>query len=108
MEYLGLDEGGIDFQTSEGKVPALLANQASARQAPVIVLAGMIGAGPDDNYAAGIAAFESIQTQPARMSFAIANGGALLERSAERTMRLVKAGMAISNAMVAATRPVHM
>jgi len=115
MQYLGLDEalrhadliltaeGGIDFQTPEGKVPALLAERAAkqedGREIPVIVLAGMIGEGAEDNYEAGITAFESIQTKPVRLSFAIKNGGPALEQSAERTMRFIKAGTMIANTL---------
>jgi glycerate 2-kinase len=109
MEYLGLEEalleadliltaeGAIDYQTPEGKVPALLAERAAQLNIPVIVLAGMIGMGADSNYGAGITAFESIQVGPTKLSYAIKNGGLLLENSAERCMRFIRAG-----AMVAA------
>lgn len=104
MEYLGLEavleradliltaEGAIDFQTPAGKVPALLGERAAARGIPVIVLAGMIGQGAEDNYRAGITAYESIQTKPTQLKDAIANGPQLLTDAAARTMRFLQAG----------------
>jgi Glycerate kinase family len=109
MEYLGLEaalhqadliltaEGAIDFQTPQGKVPSLLAERAIQRGIPVVVLAGMIGQGAEDNYSVGVTAFESIQTGPVTLSFAIENGGLLLEQSAERAMRFIKAGTMITS-----------
>jgi glycerate 2-kinase len=109
MEYLGLEvalrqadliltaEGAIDFQTPQGKVPSLLAERAVQRGIPVVVLAGMIGSGAEDNYIVGVTAFESIQTRPVTLSFAIENGGLLLEQSAERAMRFIKAGTMIAS-----------
>jgi glycerate kinase len=105
MQYLGLEEllpeanliitaeGGIDFQTPQGKVPALLAERAREYNIPVVVLAGMLGKGVNDNYDAGITAFESIQTGPISLENAIEKGPYLLEDAAERLMRVIKVGM---------------
>ena len=109
MQYLGLEEalasadlvltaeGGIDFQTPHGKVPALLGEKCKESGVPVIVLAGMIGEGAELTHDAGVTAYESIQNMPRRLSCAIRNGGALLESGAERSMRFVLSGMMIAS-----------
>ena len=72
MEYLDIDdllrdadlvftaEGGIDFQTPRGKIPAEVAERAKCLGLPVIALAGTIGKGARVNYEHGIDAYVSI------------------------------------------------
>jgi glycerate kinase len=57
-------EGGIDFQTPYGKIPAEVARRAKEYNVPVIALAGTVGQGARDNYAHGITAFTSVLATP--------------------------------------------
>ena len=89
-------EGGIDFQTPYGKVPAYVAARAQQHNVPVIALAGTIGKGAATNYEHGIDAFASILTRPMNLDTAIAEARSLLEGAAEMTMRMVMIGWKIS------------
>lgn len=104
MRYLDLDaaldgadlvftaEGGIDFQTPRGKVPAEVARRAKRNGVPVIALAGTVGAGADVNYQHGIDAFASILQTPSTLDEAIAEASALVAAGAESAMRMVMIG----------------
>lgn len=110
MNYLELDrlleeadlvftgEGSLDFQTPHGKVPAEVARRAKLRGLPVIALAGTIGRGAADNFAAGIDAFASIVRRPCTLEEAIARAGSLLARAAEDAARMVRVGLTLSAA----------
>ncbi|MEM7112894.1 MAG: glycerate kinase [Chloroflexota bacterium] len=108
MKYLDLDrqlgsadlvitgEGAIDCQTPRGKVPAELARRADLFGVPIIVLAGTVGDGAEDNYAAGIDAFTSILPAPMDLENALARTRELLADSAEHSMRFIKIGTRFS------------
>lgn len=85
-------EGGIDFQTPRGKIPAEVARRAKQFGLPVIALAGTIGKDAHINLTAGIDSFASILQSPCTLSTAIAHTPTLLEDCAERVMRLVLVG----------------
>lgn len=85
-------EGGIDFQTPRGKIPAEVARRAQFYNLPVIALAGTIGRGAEVNLGHGIASYASIVEGPCKLTDAIKNAENLLVRAAERTMRLVSVG----------------
>ena len=103
-DYFGLDglfdncqlvftaEGGIDFQTPMGKIPAEVATRAKRHGLPVITLAGTIGKNADVNYGVGIDAFTSIVHGPMTLENAVKNAEQLLTDSAERAMRMVLVG----------------
>jgi len=97
-------EGGIDFQTPRGKIPAEVARRAREHGVPTIALAGTIGERADVNYAAGIDAFSSILVAPCALIEAIADASELLSDCAERVLRmvLVGRGMAERDALAAA------
>ena len=88
-------EGGIDYQTPRGKIPAEVATRAKKRGLPVIALAGTIGQDADVNYEVGIDAFASIMQCPSSLETAIADAERLLTESAESVMRMVMVGQAI-------------
>lgn len=104
MNYLELDsllrqadlvitaEGGIDFQTPRGKIPAEVATRAKAFGLPVIALAGTIGQGAEINHQFGIDSFASILTAPCSLSEAITQAHELLVRAAEQTARMLLIG----------------
>ncbi|KAG8625841.1 hypothetical protein KVT40_006242 [Elsinoe batatas] len=88
-------EGGIDFQTPNGKIPSDVANRAKAFGIPVIALAGTVGQGADVNYQAGIDAFTSILQAPTTLDKAIAEAERLVTDAAESTMRMVMVGLSL-------------
>lgn len=85
-------EGGIDYQTPRGKIPAEVAIRAKKYQIPVIVLAGTIGDEAEVNYDVGINAYASILQRPSTLEEAIAEAERLLTESAEGVMRMVVVG----------------
>ncbi|KQU34456.1 MULTISPECIES: glycerate kinase [unclassified Rhodococcus (in: high G+C Gram-positive bacteria)] len=89
-------EGSIDFQTPRGKVPAEVARRCQQFGVPVIALAGSLGRGAPAVHDVGIAAIASIITVPMPLSEAVANGERLLTDAAERTMRMILLGGAVS------------
>jgi glycerate 2-kinase len=105
MRYIDLDsrltwadlvitaEGALDFQTPFGKVPTEVARRARIYGVPVIALAGTLGRGVDDVYAAGIDAFSSIMPAPETLEHAITNAATYLANAAERVMRQVNVGL---------------
>ncbi|OJD38716.1 glycerate kinase [Diplodia corticola] len=109
MEYFGIGdgelfdgcdlvftaEGGIDEQTTRGKVPAEVAVRAKGSGIPVIVLAGTVGDGAEVCYRAGIDAYASILSGPASLEEAIERAEELLVDAAEAAMRMVMVGMAM-------------
>lgn len=90
-------EGSIDFQTPHGKVPAEVARRAGRLGVPVVALAGSLGRGAPAVHDVGIAAIASILTVPMPLSEAVANGEELLIEAAERMMRMILIGGAISS-----------
>ena len=89
-------EGAIDGQTPRGKVPAEIAQRARGAGVPVLGIAGSLGAGAPDVHDIGIGAIASILTVPMPLEQAVAQGEALLRDAAERSMRLILLGSALS------------
>ncbi|KAB8220230.1 glycerate kinase [Aspergillus novoparasiticus] len=85
-------EGGIDYQTPRGKIPAEVAIRAKKYHIPVIVLAGTIGDEAEVNYDVGINAYASILQRPSTLAEAVAEAERLLTESAEGVMRMVVVG----------------
>lgn len=92
-------EGAIDFQTPNGKVPAVIAHRAQLAGVPVLALAGSLGKGAPDVHDIGIDAIASIMTIPMNLEDAVANGEQLLIEATERTMRLLLLGAAVSSSI---------
>lgn len=86
-------EGSIDYQSAFGKLPVGVARRAKAiARAPVVAVVGGIGRGAEAVYAHGIDAIISIADKPMPLEEAIQNAPALLRDTAERVMRLLRAG----------------
>lgn len=85
-------EGGIDYQTPRGKIPAEVARRARKYDIPVVALAGTIGDGANVNYDAGIHAYASIMQKPTSLENAIAEAETLLTEAAENMMRTIIVG----------------
>jgi glycerate kinase len=92
-------EGAIDFQTPNGKVPAVVARRAQLAGVPVLALAGSLGKGAPDVHDVGIDAIASIMTIPMNLEDAVANGEQLLIEATERTMRMLMLGAAVSSSV---------
>ena len=109
MRYLDLDgalatadlvvtaEGGIDFQTPRGKVPAEVARRAKQRGLPVIALAGTVGKDAAINLDHGIDAFLSVVDAPMTLEDAVARAPELVAACAENVMRLVLIGQRLGD-----------
>ncbi|MBO0980462.1 glycerate kinase [Microbacterium sp. SD291] len=89
-------EGAIDFQTPRGKVPAEIAMRARIAGVPVLGIAGSLGRGAPAVHDIGIDAIASILTVPMPLEQAVEQGEELLRDAAERSMRMVLLGSAIS------------
>lgn len=95
-------EGGIDFQTPYGKIPAEVARRAKEYNVPVIALAGTVGQGARDNYAHGITAFTSVLPRPCTLEEAFTRAAEFTAACAENVMQMVLAGMQLNRRLVAA------
>lgn len=89
-------EGGIDFQTPYGKIPAEVARRAQEYNVPVIALAGTVGQGARDNYAHGITAFTSVVPRPCTLEEAFTRAAEFTAACAENVMQMVMAGMRLN------------
>jgi glycerate 2-kinase len=108
LPYFGLDEalrgadlvitaeGGIDFKTARGKIPAEVGERAQALGVPVIVLAGTIGEDADVVREHGVSAFFSTVHAPETLEEAMAQAEDELAGCAENVMRTVLAGMTVA------------
>lgn len=83
-------EGMIDIQTAYGKTPLGVANVAKKYNVPVIAIAGGIGEGAEELYDKGFNSIFSIVEKPMSLEQSISNANILLEKTAERIMRVVK------------------
>lgn len=91
-------EGAVDYQTPRGKIPAEVARRAKLAGKPVIALAGSIDRGHTDVYDVGIDAVVGIIPVPMELSECVRRADELVSAAAERAMRLVLLGSAISAA----------
>ncbi len=85
-------EGQIDAQTKRGKVPAGVARLATEVGVPTVAIAGTIGPGAEEVYGSGLAAIEPICTRPMTFKEATEQAAILVERAAERLLRVMRAG----------------
>jgi glycerate kinase len=82
-------EGCIDEQTAMGKVVAGVLRRAKRAGAPVVAFGGMVTPGADELYQRGLAALVPIAPGPLTLAESMAHTATLLERAAERAMRLI-------------------
>lgn len=90
-------EGNMDAQSIYGKVPIGLAKRAKKYNIPVVAIVGGIGEGAQKTYEYGIDSIMTIVNRPMSLEHAMADVDELLEDAAERTMRMIKVGMALNN-----------
>ena len=93
-------EGGIDFQTPRGKIPAEIARRAKRHGLPVVAIVGTVGKDAHINHEHGIDAYVSILQSPSTLEEAIEHAPELVTVCAEDVMRLVVMGrgMALAGA----------
>jgi len=85
-------EGGIDFQTPRGKIPAEIARRAKRYGLPVIAIVGTVGKDAQINHEYGIDAYISILQAPTTLDEAIEHAPELVTVCTEDVMRLVLLG----------------
>jgi glycerate 2-kinase len=85
-------EGGINFQTPNGKIPSEAARRAKKLDLPVIAIAGTLSDGWEKNYDAGIDAMFSILREPATLEEAIEKAPELLGQTSENVARAILVG----------------
>ena len=90
-------EGGIDFQTPRGKIPAEIAARAKKFGVPVVAIVGTVGKGAAINHDYGIDAYLSILQEPCSLEDAIENAGELVTVCAEDVTRLVVIGQSLAS-----------
>lgn len=83
-------EGKIDFQTAFGKTISGIAKLCKKHNKPLIVIAGTVE-DIENLYEIGVSSIFSIVEKPMSLEDAIKNAPTLLEKSAERIFRLIKA-----------------
>lgn len=101
-DFVFTAEGGLDKQSAQGKMTVEIARRFRDRgdkdtNTKVIVLAGCIGEGADTLYEEGVDAFTSIAQGPISLGQAIRETERLVKDAAERTMRMLYAGMAVQS-----------
>jgi glycerate 2-kinase len=80
-------EGRVDFQTASGKTPMGVAQAASSKNIPTIILAGSIGKGIEPLYQYGVVSVNSIINRPMDLTEAIDSACELTEFAAEQMVR---------------------
>jgi len=85
-------EGRVDHQTTSGKAPLGVAQEARKHNVPVIVLAGGVGEGIDALYSYGVTSVLSMVDGPMSLDKAMEQAAALLEKKAEQVVRTFMAG----------------
>ena len=85
-------EGRADRSTAFDKAPVGIARRSRAFGTPTILLAGSLGPGYELLYEHGIDAIIPIAEEPATLEYSLRNGAELLERAAERALRLYLLG----------------
>ena len=85
-------EGRADRSTAFDKAPVGIARRAQSFGVPTILLAGSLGPGYDLLYDHGINAVVSIAEEPTELADSLQRGAELLDRAADRAMRLYSLG----------------
>jgi glycerate kinase len=86
-------EGMVDYQTQYGKTPYGVAKLAKKYNIPVIAIAGGIGKDAEDLYSKGFDSIFSIVDKPMTLEDAMENSELLVQKTAERIMRVLKINM---------------
>lgn len=88
-------EGGVDFKTARGKIPAEIGMRGRAAGKPVIVLAGTVGERAEVVLNHGVCAYFSTVEKPQTLAEAIEHTREQVTLMAEHVVRTFVAGMAL-------------
>lgn len=88
-------EGGVDFKTAQGKIPAEIGMRGRAAGKPVIVLAGTVGERAEVVLDHGVCAYFSTVEKPQTLAEAIEHTREQVALMAEHVVRTFIAGMAL-------------
>lgn len=88
-------EGGVDFKTARGKIPAEIGMRGRAAGKPVIVLAGTVGERAEVVLDHGVCAYFSTVEKPQTLAEAIEHTREQVALMAEHVVRTFIAGMAL-------------
>jgi glycerate kinase len=88
-------EGKIDGQSVKGKVPYGIGKIAKKFNVPVIAIVGTIGENSEKMHDYGIKVIVSIAEGPITLMDAMDSADELIEKAAERVMRIIKIGQTI-------------
>ena len=88
-------EGRADRSTVFDKAPVGVARRALAQGVPTVILAGSLGPGYEELYQNGVAGIVSIADRPMSFAQSLRRTEELLEAAAERTVRLLLAGISL-------------
>lgn len=86
-------EGRADRSTVFDKAPVGVARRALAQGVPTIILAGSLGPGYEELYQNGVAGIVTIADRPMSFAQSLRRTEELLEAAAQRTVRLLQAGI---------------
>lgn len=89
-------EGRIDWQSAFGKVPCGVGMRCKNRQIPAVAIVGGIGDGADQIYEHGVNSIMTTINGAMELDEALERAEELYADAAERTFRLLKAGMMIA------------
>ena len=90
-------EGRADQSTIYDKAPAGVARRALLQNVPTILLAGSLGPGHEELYQHGIAGVVCIADRPMSIAQSLKRTEELLEAAAQRTIRLLQAGIVLGS-----------
>jgi len=89
-------EGRADESTIYNKAPVGVARRAALKGVPTIILAGSIGLGYQKLYQHSIAGVVCIADRPMNFERSLARTAELLQDAAERTVRMLQAGISLA------------
>ena len=91
-DFVITGEGRADRSTAFDKAPVGIARRAGRFGVPTVLMAGSLGPGYETLYEHGIDAILPIAEEPADLESSLRRGSELLERAAERAIRLYGLG----------------
>lgn len=86
-------EGRIDWQSAFGKVPCGVGMRCKNKKIPAVAIVGGMGDGADQIYDHGVDSIVTTINGAMELEEALERAGELYENAAERTFRMLKAGM---------------
>lgn len=90
-------EGSLDGQSTQGKMPCIVASRARSLGIPVVAIAGTLGPGADETIAHGVDAYSSLIVEPCSLEHAIGQASTLLEEATARALSHIEVGMRMEN-----------